>query len=94
MKRPKLLISLIFGVILVLSVVRVSIEGNISTTGIELVRLSEEVEKYRKENMLLQEKYLVESSFTQIASKAAVIGFVDGKNTLNLTTPLSLALRQ
>jgi cell division protein FtsL len=92
MKRPKLIISIAFLVIVILSIVRVSIENSISTTGIELVELNQEAEKYRKENFELEEKYLTESSLTQVASKAAVLGFIPSEHTINLSTSLPLAL--
>lgn len=91
MKRPKLFIGLIFALVILLSVVRVSIENSISTTGIELVALNEELDEYKKDNYQLEEKYLRESSLTQIASRAAELGFVDTEKTVNLSTPLPLA---
>jgi cell division protein FtsL len=94
MKRPKLLIGFMLAVIMALSVVRIGIENSISTTGIELVRLQGELDEYKKENYQLEEKYLAESSLTEIASKAATLGFVDAKKTVYLSTPLPLALKQ
>jgi cell division protein FtsL len=94
MKRPRILITLILGIIIALSVVRIGIENSISTTGIELVALQESVEKYKKENALLSERYLEESSLTKIASVAAEKGFVQAKNQMYLSAPLPLALKK
>ena len=94
MKRPRLLVTLILMTILVLAVVRVSIENSISTTGGELLVLQEQVEKYRKENTVLEEKYLENSSLTKISSVAREKGFVEAKNQMYLSTPLPLALNQ
>lgn len=93
MKRPKLLISLIFILIVLLSVIRVSIENSISTTGIEIAELTQELEEFKKSNFKLEEKYLALTSLTQIASKAAALGFVKEDKTISLTTPLPLAIK-
>lgn len=94
MKRPRLLITLILGVIILLSLVRVSIENSISTTGEELVRLQNSVDQYKKTNALLQERYLKDSSLTKISSSAKKKGFVVAKNQVYLSSPLPLALKQ
>lgn len=93
MKRPKRLISFIFLIIIALSVVRVTVENSISTTGITLVKLQERLASYKKDNALLAERYLQDSSFLSIASKAAEKGFVESKNQVYLSTPLPLALK-
>jgi cell division protein FtsL len=94
MKRPKRLISFIFLIILALSVVRVSIENNISTTGVELMSLQEKLETYKKENSQLEESYLASSSLTKISEIAQKKGFVESKNPVYFSTPLPLALKQ
>ena len=74
--------------------VRVTVENSISTTGIELMKLQEEVAAYKKDNALLQEKYLANSSLINIAAKARKKGFVDSTNQVYLSAPLPLALKQ
>lgn len=93
MKRPRLLITLVLLLIIALSIVRIGIENSISTTGIELMALQEKAEKYSKENALLEEKYLEDSSLTKIASAAAEKGFVAAKSHVYLSAPLPLALK-
>jgi cell division protein FtsL len=94
MKRPRLLISTILSIIIVLTVVRVGIENSISTTGIELMALQEKAEKYKKENAIMEEKYLESTSLTKISSVAKEKGFVEVNNQMYLSTPLPLALNQ
>lgn len=94
MKRPKRLISFIFLIILALSVVRVTIENNISTTGVELMSLQEKLETYKKENSQLEESYLASSSLTKISEIAQKKGFVESKNPVYFSAPLPLALKQ
>lgn len=92
MKRSKSLITFIFLIIVALSVVRVSIENSISTTGIELMAHQERIEEYKKFNAQLEEKYLEKSSLTKISSVARRSGFVESKNQVYISTPLPLAL--
>ncbi len=94
MRRPSQLIFLIFLVIVALGIVRVTIENSISTTGIELVRLQDKLSAYKKDNELLSEKYLENSSLLSISAKARQKGFVDSKNQVYLSAPLPLALKQ
>lgn len=94
MKRPRLLITIILLTILILAIVRVTVENSISTTGSELLKLQTKLEVYKKSNALLQEKYLEVSSLTKIASSAGQLGFVPVKNQVYLSTPLPLALKR
>lgn len=93
-KKPVILISLIALTIISLTVVRVAILNSISTTGIELVDLQEELTVYKKQNALLKEEYLAVSSLTSIDKKAKTMGFIDAKSHIYLNTPLPLALGQ
>jgi cell division protein FtsL len=93
-KKPMIIISSFAIIIVMLAVVRVAILNSISTTGIELVTLQNEVTSYRKQNVLLKEEYLAVSSLTSIDKQAKAQGFVDTKSHIYLNTPLPLALRQ
>lgn len=93
MKRPYKLIFLIMIVIFALSIVRVGLENSISTTGVELSGLQSKVQAFKRENSILQEKYLEDSSLTHVASAAAEKGFVLAKNQVYLSAPLPLALK-
>ncbi len=92
MKRPKSLIIFIFLIIAALSIVRVSIENSISTTGIELMAHQTRIEEYKKSNAQLEEKYLEKSSLTKISSVARRNGFVESKSQVYISTPRPLAL--
>jgi hypothetical protein len=94
MKKPTLLILFFVIIIVGLSVVRVAILNNISTTGIELVNLQNELTSYKKENELLKEQYLAVSSLNEIDKKAKTLGFVEAKSHIYLSAPLPLALNQ
>lgn len=94
MKKPLIAISFMILIIIALSLVRVGVVNSISTTGTDLVALQAEVEKYKKENMLLQENLLSLSSLTNLEKKADTLGFVEAKSHVYLHNPLPLALNQ
>lgn len=93
MKRPKRLIIFIFLIILSISVIRVTIENSISTTGVELIAYQDKIDDYKKSNAQLEERYLEKSSLTRISAVARKKGFVESKNQVYLSTPLPLAIK-
>lgn len=92
--KPALIIASLVFVILVLSVVRISVANRIATSGIELQSIEAQVASLRKENLILQEKLLTVSSFTQIASRAGELGFVPSKANLVISTGIPVAIKQ
>lgn len=93
MKKPYILLGLLFFTVVILSVVRISLMNTITTTGTDLVAIQVQTEELRKENKLLKEKYLELASYTTITKKAGAMGFVHSKDHLNLAAPLPLAIR-
>ncbi len=79
-QQSKILITIIISIVIVLSVVQVTVSNSLSTTGITLSKIEQETSLYKQENALLREKYLLYGSFTQIASKAAALGFIEGRS--------------
>lgn len=94
MKRPVLFISFIFSIVVGLTVIQVGIMNQMTTTGIELVKIEKELTMYRKENTILEEQLLASESLTNISGKAKRLGFVDSKSQVYFSTPLPLALNQ
>lgn len=94
MKKPALIVTVLIFAVLVLSVVRVSVANRISTSGIELSQIEEEVALLKKENLILQEELLDVSSFTQIASRAGELGFVASGANLVISTAIPVAVKQ
>lgn len=93
MKRPVLFISTMILTIIALSVVHVAVANNISTTGVNLSKLQDELDNYKRENAFLHEKILELSSLTYINEKAEEKGFVASKGDYYVSTPLPLAKR-
>ncbi len=91
MKKQSILISTIIVIIIVLSVVEVGVSNSLSTTGVVLSGLEQDVSFYKKENLVLKQKLLLTSSLTQVASKAAELGFVKEKSQFFVSTSLPVA---
>ncbi|MCL5113680.1 MAG: hypothetical protein M1372_00720 [Patescibacteria group bacterium] len=94
MKRPALLITVSIFIILILSIAKTVVSNRLSTTGIVLEKTESELNSYKTQNLVLREKLLAMSSLTNIASKAALLGFVENKSQVILTKPLPLAIKQ
>lgn len=94
MKKIFILTCIIFIIIAALSVVRVYVSNQLSTTGMTLDRLQTEVMQYKKENIILRERVLAASSLTHIASEAAQLGFVPSGKDIYISAPLPLAYNQ
>lgn len=94
MKIYELLIKSLILLVLFLGVARVVVSNSISTSGVELGKINEEITFYKLENDNLSEKVFSMSSLSQIASEAAKLGFVDNKENFVLTNPLPIAARQ
>ncbi|MBI2033137.1 MAG: hypothetical protein HYT10_01585 [Candidatus Levybacteria bacterium] len=93
MKKPVFFITIIFFIIIILSIVQVSISNSLSTTGIQLSKLEKEIAVYKRDNTLLREEVLSDSSLYNIASKASEMGFVEAKSRVYIGAPLPLAVR-
>ena len=93
MKRSISFLSLLIFSIVFLSFLQVFVSNKLSTTGVELANLQEELKTYKKGNYILKENLLTKTSLTHMASTAAVIGFVENKSRVFLTAPLPLARR-
>lgn len=92
MKRPILVLSVLFGVIIALSIAQVIVANRISTTGTLLGKVDRNLQKLEEENTKFSEKLLLESSLYQIASSAAMLGFVETKSQIFISRPVPLAI--
>lgn len=93
MKKSLIVIVFVLLIVISLSIVQVIVANRISTTGIEVSKMQQQIKAYRHTNAILKEKILKEASFTEIASKAGELGFAEAKNSTFLTAPLPLAKR-
>lgn len=82
-------------VLLVVStLVQISVSNSLTTEGIRLAKIQDEIDATKKENMLLAEKVYTDASYTHIASQAATAGFVEGNASIYISNPGPLALKQ
>ena len=98
MKRHKITItSALFLIIVLLSIIQAVVSNRLSTSGIVLGKIEEEIRYYKTENASLAEGFFLATSLNNIASRASVLGFVKEKSPLVLTktdmvlTPLTAA---
>ena len=94
MKKPVLLILILMFVILILSVVRIFVSNKISTSGVVLGQIQEEIDNYKTQNMLISQKVYEYSSLTNIASKAAELGYTDQNTAFVLSGQIPVAFKQ
>ncbi|MBU4098514.1 hypothetical protein KJ980_02575 [Patescibacteria group bacterium] len=94
MKKPLLLIIFFIIFILSLSIIQVGTSSKLSTTGIELEEMQSQINKYKKENMILEEKVLENSALINISKKAKKLGFIQSRSQIYLSNTLPFALNQ
>ena len=93
MKKPIIFIILNLVIIISFSLIQVMAANSISTTGIELNKIEQQISLLKKQNSTLHEQVLAQSSLNYIESKAAAMGFSQSVSTLVISTPLPLARR-
>lgn len=92
-KKPSVLLSMLGLTIVVLTIVHVIVANMISTTGVDLEAIQTDLRSYKKENVILREKVLEQSSLLSIASQAASMGFVKSETPLVMSSQLPIAKR-
>jgi hypothetical protein len=70
------------------------VSNRLSTSGIVLGKIEEEIRFYKTENSSLAEEFFLVSSLNNIESRAATLGFVKEKSPLVLTSLSEVAVRQ
>jgi hypothetical protein len=95
MKTHKITItSALFLIIILLSIIQVVVSNRLTTSGIILGKIEEDIRNYKTENATLAERFFLVTSLNNISSRAAVLGFVKEKSPLILTTSDIVAVRQ
>lgn len=93
MKKPVLVLGILILTILVLFGVRAAVSNRISTSGVVLGDVQEQIAEYKTQNAIIKEKILAESSLTHVSSLASKKGFVESKTTFAVSGGTSLARR-
>lgn len=89
----KLILKFLIIATLFLAVGRVVVSNIISTSGVELGRINEEVVTIRTQNTSLEQELFSKSSLENLATEAAKLGFIDSNENFVLTNPLPIAAR-
>ena len=94
MRKPSLIIALLIGIIISLSIVKAIVYNRLSTGGVFVSKVEEEVNSYKTQNAKLLEKLLTLSSLTNIKERAKKEGFNNqDKSLMVLKTSKPLAVR-
>ena len=81
MKRTGLLLTLLGSIILMLVVVQMSVSNMLSTGGIKLSDIQDEIQNLQRQNAILKEKILSISSLTTISDEAQKQGFIPNNSS-------------
>ena len=93
MKKYNLVLGMLICVTFILTFVRIVVLNRISTSGLALDKINEEISSYKTKNDILSETLLSYSSFSNLATQAARLGFIEDRNSFILTGTLPLAKR-
>lgn len=94
MKKHKIILYILFLIVFSLGMTRLIISNSISTSGTVLGRINEDIKRYETENVVLFEKVLDLSSFSNIYKKADQLGFQSKKTAFSITSVLPIAIKQ
>ncbi len=92
--RSTPIIIFFISAIIILSVVQTIVSNRLSTSGIALGKIEDQIRSLKMANAILGERLFKASALTTIVSKASELGFVEDKSQLVLTKTLPLALKQ
>ena len=93
MRKPALIITFLIGLVVVLSVVKATVQNRLSTSGVFVAELEKQISFYKTQNAILSEELLTSSSLTSIAARASELGFTNKDSSLlvlKTTKPLAV----
>ncbi|MBI2028500.1 MAG: hypothetical protein HYT07_02710 [Candidatus Levybacteria bacterium] len=93
MKKSSFVILLFIITIVSLSVAQGVVSNKLSTKGVILHEIEKKVYDYKTQNSILSEEILYNSSLTNLASKAAELGFGKLREQFVLNSGSSLAVK-
>ncbi|HSX09809.1 MAG TPA: hypothetical protein VLF93_06665 [Candidatus Saccharimonadales bacterium] len=91
MKKPIFIISFLGVVVVALLIARIAMVNSISTTGITLVNIQNQIAEYKRQNELLKVAYLQSASYNTIGKEAKKLGYVPVTSEIDLSAPQPLA---
>lgn len=94
MKKSHIIIIFLLGLIVSMSMIKGIVYNRLSTSGVFVGRVEDEIVYYKTQNAKLLEELLISTSLINIASKATEAGFVNDDSLMVLKTSNSLAVKQ
>ena len=95
MKKPALIITFLVGLVVVLSIARVVVYNRLSTSGVLVGELEDQVSLYKTQNAILAQDVLTSSSLTSIVTRAKELGFSNkDQSLLVIKTSRPLAVKR
>ena len=94
MRRRSFVIKVAIFIIIFLSIVQAVVSNRLSTAGLMVGKIEDEIRFYKTQNSFLSEELFRSSSLGTLASKAEELGFIEEKSPLVLTTSDVVAVRQ
>lgn len=94
MKKHGLILGALILIFFSLLVVRTFISNNVSTSGVALGKIQEEIDNYKIENSILSQQVYSYSSLSNIALKASQLGFVEDNQKFVLSNSVPIAVKQ
>ncbi len=94
MKKPILILSILFLTIISLFGLRSAVSTRIITSGLELGQLRDDTNHYKTENAILREKIFSLSSLSHVSEAASKVGFVESKSNFAVSAAHPIALKQ
>lgn len=92
MNRARIILISLYSLVAVFAIIQITASNFLATDGVNLAQIQNNISRIKKENMVLSEKVYTLSSLTEVASSAAMLGFIPEKDTLFLNTPLPVAM--
>jgi hypothetical protein len=91
MKKPILVLTLLFLIIGSLVITRSVVSARITTSGLELSQIRQETHHLRTENAIIREKIFSLSALTQVSERAEKVGFVESKSVYAVSAAKPIA---
>ncbi len=88
------LIKIAVILIVILTIVQVIVSNSLSTTGVRLGKMQDEIARLKNQNQVLKEKLLSESSLTALSVEATKLGYIPSKSQVVISQTLPIALKQ
>jgi cell division protein FtsL len=94
MKKPVLILLVLFLTIGILFGVRSVASSRITTSGLELGDIQDQTRAYKTQNTILREKIFTLSSLNHVSETASKVGFVESKETFAVSGQRPIARGQ